>query len=271
MSKVFWVPHLSCVALDYPHQYTILPRLYISNNNPLGVPCVHFLLNTEKHTHTFLLLFPLTLHPFLAVPSCLFFSYLNLNSLLSFFISTHFFTYFFLVFAILWCWCEHPKEGRTEVMQSQQSGPLLQDLRGWVPFLALYRTSIKGWNNKCDPQTRWCVKHTHSKNSWRSEAGRRRGQRKAKSAGPGAAQPRARHPSVHPVPALCSTAASITPFSGNQKSAVSTGLEYSLQKSLFCLYSAGLYVLRTDYYLRRIKGKKDHFPRTNGHSAADVG
>lgn len=147
------------MALDYPHWYIILSRLCISNNNPLGVPCIHFLLNTEKHTHAFFLLFPLTLHPFLAVPSCLFFSYLNLNSLLCFFISTHLFTCFLLVFAFLWCWCGHPREGRMEVMQSQQRCPLLQDLWDRVPFLALYWTSIKCWNNKCDPQSCWCAIH----------------------------------------------------------------------------------------------------------------
>lgn len=123
------------MAWDYPHwQYIILSRLYVANNSFSGVPCIIFLLNMENHIHAFLLLFPLTLHPFSTISSSLFFSYLNLDSLLLFFISIHFFTSFFLFFAILWCWWEHPKEGRTEVPSC------------WTCELSAIPCSIKGWN-----------------------------------------------------------------------------------------------------------------------------
>lgn len=104
-----FVSNLPCVALDYPHSHIILSRLCISNSNSLGAPWIHFLLKMKKHTQVFLLLFPLRLHPFLAVLSCILFSYLNMNSLLLFFISTQLVTVLLLVFAFLWCWCDIPE------------------------------------------------------------------------------------------------------------------------------------------------------------------
>lgn len=100
-----FVSNLPSVALHYPHLHIILSRLCISISKSLGVPWMKRWRNTLK----ILLLFPSRLQPFLAVLSYIFFSYLNMNSLLFFFYFYSIFHCLLLVFAFLCCWCDIPE------------------------------------------------------------------------------------------------------------------------------------------------------------------
>lgn len=138
-----FVSNLPSVALHYPHLHIILSRLCISISKSLGVPWMKRWRNTLK----ILLLFPSRLQPFLAVLSYIFFSYLNMNSLLFFFYFYSIFHCFIIGFCISLLLVWHSREDRMDATQSQQSCLLLLNLWDWVPFLALSWRSTKGWND----------------------------------------------------------------------------------------------------------------------------